>query len=100
MIRLFITICLLVSFYSQPALGQTSDDFKALQEEIKGLKEGQESIKKDLEAIKDFLLRQAHQAPQRRGPPPFKPVVLSLHDDPFKGDKNAKLTIIDFSDLQ
>ncbi len=100
MIRLFITICLLVSFYSQPALGQTSDELKALQDEVRALREGQKSIKKDLEAIKDFLLRQARQAPQRRGPLPFKPVVLSLHDDPFKGDKNAKLTIIDFSDFQ
>ncbi len=100
MIRLFITICLLVSFYSQPVLGQTSDEFKALQEEIRALKEGQKSIKKDLEAIKDLLLRQARKAPQRRGPPPFQPVVLSLHDNPFKGDKNAKLTILDFSDFQ
>ncbi len=100
MIRLFLTICLLVSFYSQPVLGQTSDEFKALQEEIRALKEGQKSIKKDLEAIKDFLLKQARQAPRRRGPPPFQPVVLSLHEDPFKGDKNAKLTILDFSDFQ
>ena len=100
MIRLFITICLLVSFYSQPALGQTSDEFKALQEEIRGLKEGQESIKKDLEAIKDFLLRRARQTPQRRAPAPFKPVVLNLYNNPSKGDQNAKLTIIDFSDFQ
>ena len=33
-------------------------------------------------------------------PNAFKPVVLNVGDDPYKGNLNAKLTIIDFSDYQ
>ncbi|MBI2540932.1 MAG: DsbA family protein, partial [Deltaproteobacteria bacterium] len=50
---------------------------------------------KELEAIKSLL--------QPRQPPPsVQPVnlVFSIDSDPFKGSKNAKLTLIEFSDYQ
>ncbi|MFQ5902497.1 MAG: hypothetical protein ACE5JO_02290 [Candidatus Binatia bacterium] len=82
-----------ILFYSQPCLAQPADDLKALQEEIEALKEGQKRIQKELETIKNFLRR-------RQAPRPFQPVVISIDDDPFKGDEDAKVTLLDFSDYQ
>ncbi len=77
----------------QPGPAQTRDDLKTLQKEVQELKERQERTEKELEAIKNFLLR-------RRRPQPFKPVVLSVGDNPYKGNQNAKVTLLDFSDYQ
>ena len=77
----------------QPGPAQTSDDLKTLQKEVQGLKERQERTERELEAIKNYLLR-------RRRPQPFKPVVLSIGDNPYKGNQNAKVTILDFSDFE
>ncbi|MDA2932323.1 hypothetical protein MYX19_04090, partial [Nitrospinae bacterium AH-259-F20] len=76
-------------------LAQTSQDVKALRKEVEALKEGQKAIRKELGEIKGLLRR-------RQAPRPAEPrnVVLSVDDDPFKGVKTAKVTIIDFSDYQ
>ena len=78
--------------FSRPS---RTDELKATRKELEALKEGQTAIRKDLETIKNFL--QARQAP---GSPETQSAVVSLDDDPFKGDKNAKLTLIEFSDYQ
>ena len=87
-LRIFQGAVLLIFFSTQAAFTQTSDEFKAvqkelqvLQKEIQVIKEDQLKIRRDLEK-----LRQRHVN------------VLSYADDPFKGDKNAKVTFIDFSD--
>lgn len=84
---------LLIFFSTQPGFTQSGDDLKALQKEVEALREGQKRIQRELDAIKNLLRG-------RQAPPPFQPVVLSVGDDPFKGDKNARLTLIDFSDYQ
>jgi protein-disulfide isomerase len=79
---------------AQPGYSQSSDELKAIKEEIKALKEGQKNLQKELMEIKSLLLR------ARRAPPEFKEAVISIDGDPFKGDKNAKLALIEFSDYQ
>ncbi len=87
--------------WSQPGDSQPTDDLKAMQKDIEALKDAQKRVEKELNAIKNLLRRrQAPQARRRRAPQPFKPIVLSIGDDPYKGEKNAKVTIIDFSDYQ
>ena len=93
MFRTLLGATLLILFCTQAALTQPRDELKALQKEIEELKEGQIRIQRELEAIKRLL--RGRQAPR-----PFRQVVLNVDDDPFKGDKNAKLTLIDFSDYQ
>ena len=93
MVRLFLTGTLLVLFYSQPVFMQTTDSSEALRKEIEALKEGQAKIVKELAAIKKLLTA-------AKGPPPFKPVVVNIGDDPFKGDVNAKVAVLDFTDFQ
>ena len=80
----------------QPVLPQTSDELKALRKEIEGLKEGQTTIQKELQEIKTLLRTRPTAAP------PAEPqnVVLSVEGAPFKGDRLAKVTLIDFSDYQ
>ena len=94
-----VTILTLLS--AQLDASQPTDDLKAMQKEIEALKESQGNIQREFEAIKTFLLqRQAPQAQGRRAFQPFQPSVLSIAGEPFKGDRNAKVTIIDFSDYQ
>lgn len=96
--RFFISLVglILLSLCSaQPGLTQTSEELKALRKEIETLKQGQSAIHKELQEIKT-LLRGRVATP----PPEPQNVVLSVKDDPFKGDKNAKLTLVEFSDYQ
>lgn len=97
---LFLTFVLLLFSFTQPGLAQSSEELKALRDDLATLKEGQKKIQKELEAIRTFLLRQVSQARRRQAPQPFQPVVLSLRDNPTKGNPKAKVTILDFSDYQ
>ncbi len=91
----------LTFLWPQPGASQPTDDLKAMQKDIEALKGGQKRIERELETIKTLLREsQSTRVRRRRTPQPFKPVVLSIGDEPFKGDRNAKVTIIDFSDFQ
>ena len=87
----------LILLGAQPGLTQApGDDLGAVRKEIEALKEGQAAIQKDLQEIKNLL---------RARPVPVLPaeqvgMVLSVDGAPFKGERQAKLTLIDFSDYQ
>src|SRR5262249_13107468 len=70
----------------------------SLQKELEALREGQRSMQKDLEELKT-LLRSRLAATQ---PTPTIPqnVVFNIEKEPFKGDKTAKLALIEFTDYQ
>jgi len=79
---------------AQPGSAQTSDELKGLKKEIETLKEGQKAIQRDLQEIKNVL--------RARGlldevPPNL---FIDISGRPFKGDKNAKLTLMEFSEYQ
>ena len=93
LLKTLLGFFLLTFFYSHAGFAQTTEELKALRKDLEALKEGQKNIQKDLEAIKSLLTG-------RQAPPEPRDVVLSVDDDPFKGDKNAKLTLIEFSDYQ
>jgi peptidoglycan hydrolase CwlO-like protein len=83
-----------VFFHVQPGFAQTSDEIKALQSEIKTLKEGQAAMQKDLQEIKKNLQAKSAQ------PAEFKEAIINIDGAPIKGDKNAKLVLMEFSDYQ
>ena len=90
------TVAALILLGAQPGLTQApGDDLKALRKEIEALKEGQVAIQKDLQEIKNLLRARPAAAPAEP-----QNIVLSVTDAPFKGEKTAKLTLIDFSDYQ
>ena len=70
---------------------QTSTD--ELKQEIDALKAMLQSIQKDLQEVKGML---AKQAP----PPTGVGTVIDLGGAPVKGERTAKLTLVEFSDYQ
>ena len=90
-------VVILTLFLTNPGFGQTSEELKSLREEVKALKEGQKAIQKDLQEIKNILRIRQAQPPT---PPPFQEAVVSIDAGQVKGDKDAKLVMIDFSEYQ
>lgn len=91
-ILLLLTLFLTSSLAAQPRPGE---EIKSLQKQIDDLRENQQTIQKELQEIKALL--------QGRASPPNVPpanLTVSADNNPFKGDKSAKLTLIEFSDYQ
>ena len=98
----------LTLFYAHPGLAQSSKEFQTLREEIgllketqalrreiEALKEGQRTMQQDLQEIKTLLQARPAAAPAA----PENPVI-SVDGAQVKGEKTAKLTLIEFSDFQ
>ena len=90
-----LALLMLVFSHAEVALAQTSEEIKALQEDVKSLKEGQTAIQKDLQEIKKIL-----QATKQQAPAEFKEAIINIQGAPIKGDKPAKLVLMEFSDYQ
>lgn len=69
-----------------------------LRQDITAIKQGQDALRKELEEIKKLLQARQPAAP----PPPMQALdaVVAIGDAPVKGNPNAKLTLIEFSDYQ
>jgi hypothetical protein len=93
--KIFIiaAVTVLSLLFAQPGFSQKSKELDTVKEDIKALKEGQQAIQKDIQEIKNQL--KAKPAPAE-----FKETVINVDGDPFKGSKDAKLALIEFSDYQ
>jgi len=89
-LSLFLTV--------QPVFAQTNLEYKLLQKEIESIKEGQDGIRKDIQELKK-LVQGIKQAPAAPGGE-FKEAVIDIKGAPIKGDKNAKLVLLEFADYQ
>jgi hypothetical protein len=102
-----------VAFASNPfSHAQNSEELKAIREEIgalkevqalrrevEGIREGQRALQKDLQEIKSLL--QARPAAGPAGAPAVpQNVVLDLENAQVKGEKGAKLVLVEFTDYQ
>lgn len=97
-ILLLLGIVSLASLEVLPAFAQqtTQENPGALRSEIEALKEGQKAIRQDLKAIKELLT--ARQ--KARSPVQEVDRTIKVADDPAKGSKDAKVTLIEFTDYQ
>ena len=95
-IFILVSISAFMLLYTQVGYTQTSKELEPIAKDIKSLEEGQKAIQKDVEEIKK-ILQGLSRPPQETE---FKEAVLNIGDDPFKGDENAKLTLVEFSDYQ
>jgi protein-disulfide isomerase len=84
-----------ITLWAPLGLAQTTDDLKTLKKDVDALKEGQGAIHKELQEIKG-LLQQGR--PSAAAPP--KEAVVNVDGAPFKGQKNAKVTLVEFTDYQ
>jgi protein-disulfide isomerase len=89
-LSLGLALACIVSAPPAPAQQQPSDELK---KDIETLKESVKAIQKDVQEIKALL--------QSRQPaPPPQNVELELGKNPFRGERTAKLTLVEFSDYQ
>jgi protein-disulfide isomerase len=81
-----------------PGSAQSSDELRSLRKEIEALKEGQSKLQKDVQDIKALLQGGRAAAPSA----PNQPVnmVLTFEGDPVKGEKNASVVLVEFTDFQ
>jgi hypothetical protein len=89
MSMMFIFILSLV----QPVFSQTDEELRIIREEITSLKKRQIAIQEDLREIKNQLTR-------KQAPAEFKETVIDIQGIPVKGNKNAAIALIEFSDYQ
>jgi protein-disulfide isomerase len=85
----------LLALPAQRAFSQTNEDLK---KDIEALKEGQQAIQKDLQEIKKLLA--ARPAAPGTGVDQAMNAIVETAGDPTKGNKNAKLTVVEFSEYQ
>ena len=78
-----------------PAAAQTGDDLRTIKKELEGIKESQKAVERQLQEIKTLL-----QARPAAAPAQPQNVVLSVEGAAFKGERNAKVTLIEFTDVQ
>jgi protein-disulfide isomerase len=96
--NLMIALPLLFMFvvmYAQT--GCEIPDASGIREQLKELIELEKANQKDLQEIKKLLASKGAPAP---APAPQENVVLNIDKAPFKGKKDAKVTLIEFSDFQ
>jgi protein-disulfide isomerase len=101
--KLVVTIIAAFSLiYTDVSFCQSSEELIELKEELSAVKARQIVIERNLQAIKDMLqARPAPMAPpQAAGPTLDTPTVVSLEGAAIRGDKNAKVTVIEFTDYQ
>jgi len=93
-LNILIGVILINFLFVRPGLTQMSDELRNLRKDMEELKESQKAIQKDLQEIKNFL--------RMRGLLPEEPrnVIIDISNKPYKGNENAKLSIIEFSEYQ
>ena len=87
---------LLVTGCGGVALAQTNAELAALRQEVQTLQQGQESIQQELQEIKQLLRDLGTAAAQAAAP---RTVSVRVADAPFRGDPNAPVTLVEFSDF-
>jgi protein-disulfide isomerase len=91
-----VTLLAALALAGTGATAQPADDLPRLRRDVDRLKEEQAKIRSELQAIREMLQGRGGAAP---GDQP-KDLVLALGDDPVKGDRKARLVLVDFSDYQ
>ncbi len=83
---LIFLLCAPLAKAQQPSTDDLRKDIQALSDAIK-------SMQKDLQEIKALLQSRMPAAPPEK-------VLLDLNGNPSRGERTAKLTLIEFSDYQ
>jgi protein-disulfide isomerase len=93
-----LILVLLAIASPRPALSQSSADVQSLKKDMDALKEGQQAIQKDIQEIKKLLA--SRPAPGAPAADQAMNAVMNIDGEPFKGNKNATLTLVEFSEFQ
>lgn len=86
-------------FLTHLSFGQrrpTSEELQSLRKDVNTIKANQAEIEKAVKELKDL----ARGAGQPAAPPAPESILLGLDDDPVKGDRKARVVLVEFSDFQ
>jgi hypothetical protein len=78
-------------------IGCAQESEQDLRKEIEALKQGQKEIRKELEEIKALILKSPAARPTGSS---IRDVEFDLGDNPVRGNKEALLTLVEFTDYQ
>lgn len=95
LLRFIVGLAFLAFAPSPGALAQSQEEVETLKRQIEALKQNQSTLQKEIEGIKDFLREKFAPSPVER-----KEIFLSVEDNSVIGDRNAKVTLVEFSDYQ
>jgi protein-disulfide isomerase len=95
---ILLTLFCVPSSFAQKKSTRTNEELRALKQEIESLKEGQAAIQKTLDEIKELLKTKTVTAQQQPAPTPQ--VILDIAGAPSKGNMDARVVLVDFSDYQ
>ena len=87
-----LVVCATIAW---PVSAQTSDELATLTKEIRELRELQESLQRDVQEIKRLV--QERPEPSVEAP---REVTVTVGGAPFRGDPDAPVTVVEFSDYQ
>ncbi len=96
--RLLLISWLLILLVAPKLFAQSqgrADELKALDQRIKLLEQEQTNIERGLKEIKELLLAKSAVAAR-----PAQPKMIDLGTGPFRGNKDALVILLDFSDYQ
>ena len=102
-VKIWVLLATMALMGTSPSFAQTSKELEDLRQAIEALQEGQKAIQQDLQEIKNLLRARPAQVPAAQAPSgdeELQNVILSINGTPFKGERNARLTLIDFTDYQ
>ena len=86
-------------FFTQLSFGQrrpTSEELQSLRKDVNTIKANQAEIEKAVKELKDLARGAGQPAP----PPTPESILLGIDDDPVKGDRKARVVLVEFSDFQ
>ena len=92
LLRTHLSVLVFGAALAAPA-GAQQTSTEDLRKDIESIRETLRVIQKDIQEIKESLAR---SAPASSG----LNVVLDLASNPVRGERNAKLTLVEFSDYQ
>jgi hypothetical protein len=98
----FLAVIVPILLAADPGLAQQTGDelLRSLKRDVEALKEGQARAQRDLQEIKTLLQRLGQARPGGDDEPQPQNVVLSATDGVAKGEKSARLVLVDFTDYQ
>jgi protein-disulfide isomerase len=103
MTKIFPLAVFALGAFAPAAFPQSAEDITSLRRDIDAVRDSQRVIRDQLDAITKLLQQGGAPAAAGAGagaPQAFKELVLSVEGAQTEGDKNAKVTLVEFTDFQ
>lgn len=79
---------------------QNREEAKAFAARLKSVGENQEALRSELREVHELLRRTAAASGATPTLPPRREIAVSVEGAPFKGDANAPVTLVEFTDYE